>query len=69
MCYGWELEDGSKDENKYLPYYSYERIHLTDYLKEISEYNDRYVIRQFSRNKDVNTYMALFKYNLLPDYL
>lgn len=69
MCYGWELEDGSKDENKYLPYYSYERIHLTDYFKEISEHNDRYKTRQFSTNKDVNTYMALFKYNLLPDYI
>lgn len=69
MCYGWELEDGSKDENKYLPYYSYERIHLTDYFKEISEHNDRYKTRQFSTTKYVNTYIALFKYNLLPDYI
>lgn len=69
MCYGWELEDGSKDENKYLPYYSYERIYLTDYFKEISEHNDRYKTRQFSTTKYVNTYIALFKYNLLPDYI
>lgn len=69
MCYGLELKDGTKDENKYLPYYSYERIHLTDYFKEISEHNDRYNTRQFSTTKYVNTYIALFKYNLLPDYI
>lgn len=69
MCYGWEIEDGIKDENKYLHYYSYEKIYLINYFNEISEYNDSYNTRQFSTNKDINTYIALYKYNLLPDYI
>jgi len=69
MCYGMELEDGSKDDNKYLPYYYYEKIYFIDFFKEISEYNNRYKTRQFSTNKYINTYITLFKHNLLPDYI